>query len=76
MALESFHKTRANYPLPGSHPLLTPPPTTGRIFPVKKNKKVRKINKNQMADGQEASKAKEHTISRRTDTHIWIAQVF
>lgn len=76
MALENFHKTGASYPLQGSHPLLNPPPTTGRIFPVKKSKKVRKTNKNQMADGQEASKAKEHTISRRTDTYIWIAQVF
>ena len=35
-----------------------------------------KKKKNQISDGQEASKPKEYTISRRMDTYIWIAQVF
>lgn len=35
-----------------------------------------KKKKNQMADGQEESKTKKYTISRRMDTCIWIAQVF
>ena len=89
MALENYHKTgQITHPKETTPPFADPSShyweDISRKVSIKQNghfnysrkekiKFLKKKKKNQVADVQEASKTKEYTVVRGTDTSIWIA---